>query len=62
MGGGAGTAAAAGVVQEGAGGEAADLEGGEIKHSMMLPRCEPIEMKMKRNADLIIALAGNPNA
>jgi ferrous iron transport protein B len=45
-----------------AGGEAGDLEGGEKPHSMTLSRWNPIEMKMKRNTDLTIALAGNPNA
>ncbi|MEE9513760.1 MAG: FeoB small GTPase domain-containing protein [Anaerolineales bacterium] len=29
---------------------------------MTLIRCNPVEMKMRRNADLTIALAGNPNA
>jgi ferrous iron transport protein B len=45
-----------------AGGETGDLEGGEKHHSMTLSRWNPIEMKMKRNTDLTIALAGNPNA
>ena len=62
MGGGAGLAGGVGVVQEEGDGEAADLEGGETKRSLMLLRCNPIEMKMRRNTDLTIALAGNPNA
>jgi ferrous iron transport protein B len=39
-----------------------DLEGGEKTHSMAGIQCDPIEMKMRRNTDLTIALAGNPNA
>ena len=43
-------------------GEAGDLEGGEKLHSMTLNRRNPVETKMRRNTDLTIALAGNPNA
>ena len=43
-------------------GEAGDLEGGENHHSMTLIRFNPVETKMRRNTDLTIALAGNPNA
>ena len=43
-------------------GEADELEGGETLHSMTLIRCNPVETKMRRNTDLTIALAGNPNA
>jgi ferrous iron transport protein B len=39
-----------------------DLEGGEKTHSMAGIQCDPLEMKMRRNTDLTIALAGNPNA
>jgi ferrous iron transport protein B len=43
-------------------GEAGDLEGGEKLHSMTLNRRNPVETKMRRNTELTIALAGNPNA
>lgn len=51
-----------GADQEDEAGEAADLEGGEKKRSMVLRRCDLGEMEMRRNSDLTIALAGNPNA
>jgi ferrous iron transport protein B len=51
-----------GADQEGGVGEAADFEGGEKTHSMMLTQCEPVVKKMRGNSDLTIALAGNPNA
>lgn len=43
-------------------GEADDLEGGEKIQSMTLNRSNPVETKMRRNTELTIALAGNPNA
>ena len=43
-------------------GEAGDLEGGEKLLSMTLNRRNPVETKMRRNTELTIALAGNPNA
>ncbi len=43
-------------------GEAGDLEGGENSHLMTLNRSNPVETKMRRNTELTIALAGNPNA
>ena len=55
-------AGAAGADQEDGAGEAADLEGGEKPHSVVSRRCQPVEMKMRRNSELTIALAGNPNA
>ena len=57
-----GAAGGAGADPEVADGEAGDLEGGENLHSMTLNRSNPVEMKMRRNTDLTIALAGNPNA
>jgi len=62
IGGGAGAAGGAGADQEAGDGEEADLQGGERCHSMALIRCDPVEMMMRRNTDLTIALAGNPNA
>lgn len=43
-------------------GEADGLEGGEKIQSMTLNRSNPVETKMRRNTELTIALAGNPNA
>lgn len=43
-------------------GEAGDLEGGEKPRSMTLIQCNPVETMMRRNTELTIALAGNPNA
>lgn len=51
-----------GADQEVADGEAGDLEGGEKLHSTTLIQCNPLEMMMRRNTELTIALAGNPNA
>ncbi len=51
-----------GAGPEVADGEVGDLEGGEKIHSMTLNRSNPVETKMRRNTELTIALAGNPNA
>ncbi len=51
-----------GADPEVADGEAGDLEGGENRHLMTLNRSNPVETKMRRNTELTIALAGNPNA
>jgi ferrous iron transport protein B len=51
-----------GADPEVADGEAGDLEGGEKLHSRTLTRNNPVETKMRRNTELTIALAGNPNA
>ncbi len=51
-----------GAGPEVADGEVDDLEGGEKIQSMTLNRSNPVETKMRRNTELTIALAGNPNA
>jgi len=62
IGGGVGAAGGVGAGPEVADGEVDDLEGGEKIQSMMLNRSNPVETKMRRNTELTIALAGNPNA
>ncbi len=62
IGGGVGAAGGVGADPEVADGEAGDLEGGEKIQSMTLNRSNPVETKMRRNTELTIALAGNPNA
>lgn len=62
IGGGVGAAGGVGVDTEVADGEADGLEGGEKIQSMTLNRSNPVETKMRRNTELTIALAGNPNA
>lgn len=62
IGGGVGAAGGVGAGPEVADGEVDDLEGGEKIQSMTLNRSNPVETKMRRNTELTIALAGNPNA
>ncbi len=62
IGGGVGAAGGVGAGPEVADGEVDDREGGEKIQSMTLNRSNPVETKMRRNTELTIALAGNPNA